>query len=150
MQIEDQLPEPGDRQLHRELGIGQHAELIGIAKGSPEQLEAHPHGSDDLDRVVMNTFGDPPALELSRPDELGHQLVPCEGDALLQAGISLCGWVTVAGGAGECGEKRSVMRERPAVATHRRRTCHHAQRDLTLVGNGHNHQIGCPLGGRRP
>ena len=34
MQVEDELPQAGDRELHGELGVGQHAELIGIARAS--------------------------------------------------------------------------------------------------------------------
>ena len=92
MQVEDQLPEAGDRDLHGELGIGQHAELVGIAERSPEQLQAHAHGRDDLDRVVVDVLGDAPALVLTGSDELDHELVAGRRGVRLRTGAGLCEW----------------------------------------------------------
>ena len=51
-----------------------HLELVGIADLSPQHLQAHAHRGDDLDRVVVDALGDPPALELAGGDELAHQI----------------------------------------------------------------------------
>ena len=79
MQLVDEMAEAGDRELHGPLGFREQPELIGIVDRATQHLQAHAHGGDDLDRVVVDALGDAAALELARRHEVGEQLAPLRG-----------------------------------------------------------------------
>ena len=72
MQLEDEVPQPRDRQLYRLLGLRQEGELLRIAQRATQHLQAHPERGDDLDGVVVNARCDAPALLLTGRDEGGQ------------------------------------------------------------------------------
>ena len=76
MQLEDDVAQPRDRELHGLLGFGEHRELLGVADRAPQHLQAHAHGGHDLDRIVVDALGDALALELAGCGELVDELPP--------------------------------------------------------------------------
>ena len=43
MQLEDEMPQARDRELHGLLGLRQERELLGIVERAPQHLQAHAH-----------------------------------------------------------------------------------------------------------
>ena len=76
VQLDDEVAQASDRQLHRLLGLRHERELLGLRERAPQHLQAHCQSGHGLNGIVVNALGETPALLLAGRDELGQQLAP--------------------------------------------------------------------------
>jgi len=92
LQLENEVPQARDRQLHRLLGLGQDRQLLGFPERASQHLQAHPESCHGLDGIVVNALGEAPAFLLAGCDEPGQQLVALRrGDRLDGSAIGRTG-----------------------------------------------------------